>query len=910
MPLTPGTTLGVYEVLSAIGAGGMGEVYKARDTKLDRDVALKILPDAFVNDPERLARFQREAKVLASLNHPNIAAIHGLEESGDSPALVLEYVPGPTLQDRIAKGPIPLDEALPIARQIAEALEAAHEQGIIHRDLKPANVKVKDDGTVKVLDFGLAKALGPELSDTEAANSPTMTMTAAATKMGVIMGTAAYMSPEQAAGKPTDRRSDNWSFGVVLWEMLTGQQLFTGESISHVLAAVLRADPEWSALPAKTPPAIQRLLRRCLERNAKQRLPDAAMARLEIDDADDAPETPARAVTLPVPQLALWQRPAGVAAIAIGTLLAGALGVWAVARPDPVPVDVMRFTIDPPSDAPLSFIGAPHDLVISPDGTQIVYDGPAPSASRPQLNLRPIDQPVASPIRGAEDGFGPFVSPDGSWVGHIVQSRPTVLRKVSIFGGPPVTLTEAPSDIRGASWGTDDQIVFGTARAGLFRVSGGGGEPQPLTTLDAEQGDDSHTWPFIIPGHEAVLFVISTGEIRGTGQLAALDLHTEEVTRLALAGVSPHWVSTGHLVYAAADRSVWAVPFDATSLAVTGNPVPLLEDVMVKSSGAADFSISDDGRLVYAARGLLTTAAGLTVAWVDGDGRVEPVADLAEATYLSVDLSPDGRSLALELGDSELSSDIWIYDLARGTLNPLTTDPANDFSPLWTLDGRQVVFGSDRGGTNGLYRRNADGTGEAELLLTDRDATTLVPNSWARDEGTLVVMRRIESTNSMMLLPVEGEPALEPLLESAFNETRSGVSPDGEWIAYQSDRAGRSEIYVERFPDLGDRQLVPTDGGQQPRWSPDGQELFYLDPGASRLMVVPITTGSELTVGSPRTLVEAPVFDFAARSAYDVAPDGRIVIILLPPRTSVGASPQIHVVLNWTEELKARVPTP
>ena len=388
---------------------------------------------------------------------------------------------------------------------------------------------------------------------------------------------------------------------------------------------------------------------------------------------------PAGVVTLPVPQLALWQRPAGVAAIAIGTLIAGALGVWTVARPDPVPADVMRFTIDPPDDAPLSFIGAPHDLVISPDGRQIIYDGPAPSASRPQLNLRPIDQPVASPIRGAEDGFGPFVSPDGSWVGHIVQSRPTVLRKVSIFGGPPVTLTEAPSDIRGASWGTDDQIVFGTARAGLFRVPGGGGEAQPLTTLDAEQGDDSHTWPFIIPGHEAVLFVISTGEIRGTGQLAALDLDTGEVTRLGLAGVSPHWVSTGHLVYAADDRSVWAAPFDAASLAVTGNPVPLLEDVMVKSSGAADFSISDDGRLVYAGGTVGATAAGLTVAWVDGDGRVEPVADLAKATYLSVDLSPDGRSLALELGDSELSSDIWIYDLARGTLNPLTTEPGGRF---------------------------------------------------------------------------------------------------------------------------------------------------------------------------------------------------------------------------------------
>ncbi len=418
MALTLGTTLGPYEVLAAIGAGGMGEVYKARDTKLDRDVALKILPDAFVNDPERLARFQREAKVLASLNHPNIAAIYGLEESGDSPALVLEYVPGPTLQDRIAKGPIPLDEALPIARQIAEALEAAHEQGIIHRDLKPANVKVKDDGTVKVLDFGLAKALQPDLSDLDAANSPTMTMTAAATKMGVIMGTAAYMSPEQAAGKSVDRRSDNWSFGVVLWEMLIGQQLFTGESLSHVLAAVLRADPDWQKLPGNTPPSVRRLLRRCLERSPKQRLPDAAMARLEIDEADAAPEASAETATAPITTLSLWQRPVSVAAIALGAAVVVGLAVWSLTRPDSPPQSPTRFTIQTPSDAAL----LPQQgtaVAISPDGTTLAFvacSGGCSLAER-RVYLRTLTQFEAVPVLGSEGAYAVFFSPDGQWLG-------------------------------------------------------------------------------------------------------------------------------------------------------------------------------------------------------------------------------------------------------------------------------------------------------------------------------------------------------------------------------------------------------------------------------------------------------------------------------------------------------------
>ncbi len=598
MALSPGTRLGSYDVIALISSGGMGEVYRARDTKLGRDVALKVLPDLFADDPERLARFQREARVLASLNHPNIASIYGLEETEGVRALVLELVEGPTLAERIAQGAIPIDEALFIARQIAEALEAAHEAGVIHRDLKPANVKVKPDGMVKVLDFGLAKALEGD-AGSDPSESPTMT--AAATRAGVIMGTAAYMSPEQAKGKVADKRADIWAFGVVLLEMLTGHRVFSGETVSETLAAVMMKAPAWDRLPADLPSKLSTLVRRCLEKDPRERVRDIGDVRLAMQGAFEttvsAPSEQGAA-----PTLRLWQRPVPVALAVLAALGLGGLAVWTLTRPDVIPADLIRFTIVPPDTAPLNFAGGRQDLAISPDGTQVVYKGPDPSGSAPQLNLRPIDQLVGAPLRGGEAGLGPIVSPDGEWVGFLDYTNTSTLQKVSIFGGPPVTLTESPNPIYGASWGADDQIVFGTNGAGLFRVPGGGGEPEALTTLDTEQGEVNHLWPFIIPGREAVVFVIGTGADAPltTGQLAVLELDTGDVTRLGLAGVSPHYVSTGHLVYAAEDGSVRAVPFDATSLEVTGNPVPLVEGVMVKLSGAANFSISDNGRLVYA----------------------------------------------------------------------------------------------------------------------------------------------------------------------------------------------------------------------------------------------------------------------------------------------------------------------
>ena len=562
--------LGVFEVTGRLGEGGMGVVYRATDTTLHRDVALKVLPDAFAEDAERLARFQREAQVLASLNHPNIAAIHGLEQSGDTRALVLELVEGPTLQDRIAKGPIPLDEALPIARQIAEALEAAHEQGIIHRDLKPANVKVRSDGTVKVLDFGLAKALGPDLSDVEAANSPTMTMTAAATKMGVIMGTAAYMSPEQAAGKPADRRSDNWSFGVVLWEMLTGQQLFTGESISHVLAAVLKTDPDWQQLPAGTPHSVQRLLRRCLARSPKKRLPDAAMARLEIDEADAASESSATEAAAPVAPPTIWQRPAAIVGLALATLALGAFGAWLQGSASSPAALVTRTSIV----LPQSQASGRTSIGISPLGTHVAY------ISNRQLYVRAVDEFEAQPLASANNSLSPFFSPNGQWIAFysLVEGA---LKKVAISGGGEVTLTQAGIPA-GASWSGDDTIVYGEFQGGIRRVSGAGGPSEELVT-DTWAGN-----PQLLPGGETLLFVLAEGPFDwGTSQIVV-----EE-------GYGPRYLETGHLLYGLGD-SLMAVPFDVERLEVTGGPVPLVEGVnRAEFAGAAVVDVARNGTLVY-----------------------------------------------------------------------------------------------------------------------------------------------------------------------------------------------------------------------------------------------------------------------------------------------------------------------
>ena len=890
-------------------------MYRARDTKLDRDVALKVLPDLFANDPERLGRFQREAKVLASLNHPNIGSIYGLEESDGVQALVLELIEGPTLADRIARGPMPIDEALPIARQIAEALEAAHEQGIIHRDLKPANIKVKPDGSVKVLDFGLAKAFQPDASEASASLSPTLSLTAAATQMGMVIGTAAYMAPEQARGKAVDKRADVWAFGCVLFEMLTGRRVFDATEVSDVLALVLVKDPDLTSVPTDVPPSVRSLLGRCLVKESKNRLRDIGEARLALTDISEAPSSispPAAAATRPTasmavaPRLRIWQRPvAALGIFVVGVLVTGG-ATWRLTRSD-VPGDVVRFVIPPPDAARFDFSGLYTDVAISADGTQVIYQARAPGGGL-QLILRPIDELGGAALRGAEGGVAPFFSPNGEWVGFLSDAYGSTLQKVSIFGGPPVTLTEFDGIITSATWGTDDQIIFGSLTGGLFRVPGGGGEREVLTSPDADEGERSHINPSVIPGRQAVLFGITVGDGQARAQLAVLALDTGEITRLGLVGKQPQYVSTGHLVYSVGDGSVRAAPFDVERLEVTGSPVPILEGVVVKSTGgAANFSIAANGRLVYASRD--GPAGARSLVWVDREGREEPLA-AEPGSYTTPRVSPDGTRVAVDRQDNE--PDVWVYSVERRTLTRVTTDPATDGHPLWTLDGERLVFQSTRGGGRGLFWKAADGTGTTERLMESTSGAFVGPSGWSPSGESLIFgeLPQTASNYDIGVLSMEGDRQSEPLLQMDYAEKAPTVSPDGRWLTYFTNETGQDEVYVQRFPDLGEKQRISVGGGREPLWSRDGRELFFRSPNG--LMAVPVlATEPTFRAGNAELLFEQRYATYIERRNYDIAPDGqRFLMIREGAATDAATAEQLVVVLNWFQELKERVPIP
>ena len=687
MSLAIGTTLGPYTVTAKIGEGGMGEVYRARDTNLDRDVAIKVLPEAFTSDPDRLARFEREAKVLASLNHPNIGAIYGLEKSGDTRALVLELIEGPTLAERIKQGPIPVDEALPIAKQIAEALEAAHEQGIIHRDLKPANVKVKHDGTVKVLDFGLAKAL-----DTAPEGDPSQspTLTAAATQMGVIMGTAAYMSPEQARGKPVDRRTDVWAFGAVLYEMLTGRRAFEGEDVSLTLAEVMKGEPVLESLPADTTPALRSALTRCLMKDPSQRVRDIGDVRLAMEGAF---ETVAGPATDPAPaaQLRVWQRPVPAASLALALLLVGGLSAWAVARSTPRSSRVERFVLQPPVAERVALSNGRRDIAISPDGSTVVFS--ATGGNPYQLYARPLEALTGTAIAGLDaPAYDPFFSPDGAWVGFVSyageDTTDASLHRVSVLGGPPLMICRIDSLTNGADWGPDNTIIFATNRpSGLWRVSVDGGEPEELTAPDVEQGVN-HTWPHILPGGRAVLFTSHTGSDFEDAQIAVLDLDSGDERVLFPGGSGARYAPSGHIVYGV-NGTLRAVGFDLERLEVTNpNPVPVLDDVSTKAGdaqnfGAVNFDIADDGSLVYLP-GTNTNPLqqGQQLVWVNREGG-EDLLPLPPRDYQALSLSPNGEEAALQIV-VENNTGVWVGDLERGALRLIADGPAFDGVPLWS----------------------------------------------------------------------------------------------------------------------------------------------------------------------------------------------------------------------------------
>jgi serine/threonine-protein kinase len=909
--LAPGTRLGPYEILSTLGAGGMGEVYRARDAKLNRDVALKILPDALSLDSDRVARFRREAHVLASLNHPNIAAIYGFEDSGSTHALVLELVEGPTLADRIAKGPIPLDEALPIAKQIAEALEAAHEQGIIHRDLKPANIKLRDDDAVKVLDFGLAKAMEPASAISPALTaSPTITTPAQMTGVGMILGTAAYMSPEQAKGRPADKRSDIWAFGCVLYEMLTGKRAFDADDVSETLAAVLRGDPEWKALPTDLSPAVRDAIEKCLQKDRAARIHDVAIVRFLLDYR---PPATAREQS-PVWSHALdWLGGAAVIAVL------GAGAAWSL-WPRSLSSHVGRFTAPFTGTAPLS-IGSPfRDLVISPDGQWIVYSvaGGLGNRTVAQLMLRRLDQLEATPLGVPTATQSPFFSADGRWVGFYSAGE---IWKAPVVGGPPISICHIEGLLRGgAAWGSDGTIVFssGNGGAGLQRVSASGGQPVTVTTPDAKQGELRQILPSFLPDGRTVLFTVETtgatsGANAASGVIAAVELKTGHLKNLIRGGSQPEYVDPGYLVYNT-PRGLMAARFDAARVEIVGDPVPVVGSVVTKPTLTGEFSVSRNGTLIYVPAANVRGAVGVgnqsdrSLVWVDRQGHEDPI-DAPARPYVYARLSPDGTRVALDVRDQD--ADIWIWNLERGGLSRLTNTRVLETSPLWTPDSRRIVYGSQRDGSANLYWQSADGSGSAERLTTS--SNNQVPTGVSADGRDVLYYEAMPQTDlDVMVMHLDGQRRSDTVLGTTFRETNAVFSPNNRWIAYESNESGSFDVYVRPFPDVNRQRVqISTSGGHQPLWAHSGRELFYLNE-RNELMVTAVEAIDSLKAGVPVKVLGAKYFGGgggAGARTYDVSRDDRRFLMIKGPPDDIGAQApkDMVVIVNWVEELKERL---
>jgi len=888
MTLKPGSTLGPYQIGGPLGAGGMGEVYRARDVRLKRDVAIKVLPESVAADAERLARFEREAHLLASLNHPNIAAIYGIEESQGTRCLVLELVEGSTLAERIAAGPVPLDDALGLALQMTEGLEAAHEKGVIHRDLKPANVKVTPEGKVKILDFGLAKAFDTDASQPpDGTLSPTLTL--AATRAGVIIGTAAYMSPEQAKGRPADRRADIWAFGVVLFEMLSGRQLFKGESISEILAGVLMSEVDWSSLPAGTPPRLKRLLERCLDRDPKRRLRDIGEARIAIEEAisrpsDDEtkPEGRAGRTVSPGRTLLPWAV-AGALAVALVAMVVLSSRGAAILPAEPVNVSVILPESSPLGDGMLR-------LAVTPDDSALILVGQTPEGSK--LLRRRLDRTDVEPMSGTDGGNNPFMSPDGRWVGFTADNH---MKKVSLEGGPAVTLCDA--NWGGGTWAADGSIVFTRGYStGLYRVPEGGGEAVVISEPDREAGELGHWWPQFLPGDGRILFTAMRTPLT-KARIEALMPETGERRLLIESAFFGRYVPSGHLVFMRG-RTMFVVAFDPEALAVTGSPVPVLEDLPIGPQDAvAQFAFSGRGTLAYIPAHVLDVRNDLVR--VDRDGKAEPIGGPPDH-YDGPRLSPDGRRLAVTIGDENI--DIWILDPATGIRSRLTFGAASDFNPLWTPDGASIIYNVEDPVFD-IYRIRADGGGQPEPLLTggnDKIVSSLSP------DGSLLAYTDSspETRADIWVLPLRGEPTPRRFLGTRYGEEHAAFSPDGRWLAYVSDESDRREVYVQAFPDGGSKTRLSTQGGTEPIWTRDGRELLYRNEDS--IMSVSIDTSAGFTAGRPRAIFTGRIASSTAGPSYDIAPDGRTIVI---PRIPEGATPrQVNLIFNWFETLRRLAP--
>jgi serine/threonine protein kinase len=863
--LAEGTRLGPYEIVAPIGFGGMGEVYRARDLLLHRDVAIKVLPAALATQEPLVERLRREAKLLAALNHRNVAAIYGLHEADGVLGLVLELVEGKTLAERISEGPLPLVEALSIARQIADALEAAHEKGIIHRDLKPENVKIRPDGEVKVLDFGIAKAL----HDGAEGDLSAIDLSAASlTGTGGVIGTPSYMSPEQIRGLAVDRRSDLWAFGLVLWEMITGKQPFAGDTVLDRMASTLAADADWAQLPAHIPPALRRLLSRTLEKERRLRLDSAAVARLEIEEALSAPPLPSRPVT--ALRVAPW-------VIAAGCLAALGVTTWRARTLQPPPPTPAHVSTELGAEIALREDLGPA-AVLSPDGQSVVFSSRETDVP-PMLYIRRLDQLVAAPLSSTEDATSPFFSPDGKWIAFFAERK---LKRISASGGVATTITDAPNG-RGGTWGTDDVIVFagGNPAPYLVRVTASGGLPEPVTTL--LKGELSHRWPQLLPQNRAVLYTSNTSNNWDDARVMIQPLPTG-TPKVVQEGFFGRYVASGHLLYLRTG-TLYAAPFDAERLEVTGPSAVVIEDVAADAStGGGQFSVSDSGMLAYLqGHG---ESPGAPAVWMDRGGNTMPLR-AKRAEWGSPQFSPDGKHLAFDVSDGK-QVDIWVQDLATGQVSRLTFDGADDFKPVWSPDGRWIAFASTRNGVANLFRMRSDGVGDAQRLTHSPNPQS--PASW-HPSGRFLAFEETRAGTGLDImtlpLPDESGPIFSPgaptvLVAGPTGDAEPVFSPDGRYLAYRSNETGRVEIFVRAFAGPRGTWQVSNGGGRDAAWSRRSAELLYFDTAQDRIMVASyaVSDGS-FRADSPRPWSIIRVGRPPARTGrmFDVHPDGERVVV-------------------------------
>jgi eukaryotic-like serine/threonine-protein kinase len=924
MTLSAGVRLGVYEILAPLGKGGMGEVWRARDTRLDRDVAIKTLPPEVASDPDRLARFEREAKLLASLHHANIGAIHGLEDSApvgnghSGPiALVLELVEGDTLADRIAHGPIPVAEALKLGVQICAALEAAHDAGVIHRDLKPANIKVTADGVVKVLDFGLAKAFTGAHDVPDLSLSPTISL--AATQAGIILGTAAYMAPEQASGRASDTRADIWSFGVVLFEMLTGRPVFGGETVSHVLAAVLATDPPWATLPSSLHPRLREVLERCLAKKASDRYRHIGDVRADLERVLADPQGPiVKPVAVTVSATgARAALPWIVVAAAVGLAMASALAWWM--WPAPAARPIMRSAFFLPDGQ--TFTRPEVSMIaVSNDGARLAY------VANSQIYVRNLNELDARPVPGTEDrgslGPGsPVFSPDGQWLAYLrfVTPMRAELKRVPVIGGTPVTLLDSDPPV-GLSWPEPDMLLFTTAQ-GVVRLPAGGGMPQVLIARGKEEAFDG---PQVLPDGRQVLFTRTNrppgaGAYRGDTQIVVQSIGSNDRRVIQTGGAAARYVPTGHLVYAQGG-TVFAAPFDAATATMRGGPVPIVEGVRRTTSafsGAANYALSNTGTLAFIPGTAEAAANRTTLVWIDRNGREEAL-PIRPGDYTMARVSPDGATIALIVGyglqRAARPPALWLFDLRRGNLSLLTGDPAGDDGLVWSSDSRRIFFRSFRGERPGVYAIDI-ASGTTQLLASSPDFPFPLPWAIAPGNNTLAVINATSLTDTnIATLSLTGGGGFTHLLhDPAISENEPSISPNGAWMAYQQGSTpapgAAAEINIRPFPGVM-RTRIPLGPGRGPVFSRDGSELFFFD--GEGISTAPISYTPGFGIGQPRQLFKIPSIYEGAGRAWDVDPSGKRFLVIRPFQSggdrSQAPRPRIDIVLNWAEELKARVP--